>query len=319
MATTMALKAFFDGIGKTWVHLVAAVVMNIFNVLFCYAFIFGNFGMPRMGAPGAGFAAFVATWIGFGIMVFFGARERKKFNPVRWSNLSRSLTWDILKLSIPAAAATVAMMVGFGLFTKVAGQLDMAEENIATSLCGGREAVNGAATTDIVAILKLTFTACIAFGTATATLVAQSLAAGRPDSAAKFGWASVRLGLVLFGLVGLCEGVLFTPDIVHFISHSDAVRAVAMTPMRMMGIVTPIIAVAMILSEALFGAGNTKFVAAAQFFLVFMVLVPMAWVLGIATKIGLLGMWIAAVTYAISAACVMTLKFRAGGWKSIKL
>ena len=49
--------------------------------------------------------------------------------------------------------------------------------------------------------------------------------------------------LVLFGVVGLCEGVLFTKNIVHFISHSEAVREAAFMPMRMMGIVTPIIAV----------------------------------------------------------------------------
>lgn len=317
MAMTMALKAFFDGIGKTWVHLVSALVMNVFNVLFCWMFIFGNWGAPRMGAPGAGFAAFVSTWIGLGIMLIFAARERRRFDPVRSSNLSRGLTWDILKLSIPAALATIVMMVGFGLFTKVAARLD-AEE---AARLGGtvREAVNGAATTDIVAILKLTFTACLAFGTATATLVAQSLAAKRPDDATRFGWASVRLGLVLFGVVGLFEGVLFTPQIVRFITHSEAVREVAIGPMRMMGVVTPIIAVAMILSEALFGAGNTKFVAAAQFCLVFFVLVPLAWVLGIVLDLGLSGMWMAAVAYAICAAIVMSLKFRGGTWKSIKL
>lgn len=316
MGMTAALKSFFDGIGKTWVHLVSALVMNVFNVLFCYAFIFGNFGMPRMGAPGAGFAAFMATWIGLGIMVLFAARERKKYQPVRWTNLSKSLTWDILKLSIPAALATIAMMVGFGLFAKVAGRLDDAM----VQTVGGvveREAVNGAATTDIVALLKLTFTACLAFGTATATLVAQSLAAQRPDSATKFGWASVRLGLVLFGVVGLLEGVIFPHQIVHFISHSEAVRAVAVVPLRMMGIVTPIIAVAMILSEALFGAGNTKFVAAAQFCLVFAVLVPLAWVLS--GRNGLNGMWSAAVAYAIGACIVMTAKFHGGTWKAIKL
>lgn len=315
MALTMALKAFFDGIGKTWVHLVSALVMNVFNVLLCWSFIFGNLGLPRMGAPGAGFAAFVSTWIGLAIMLFFAARERGRFHPVRWANISKSLTWDVLKLSIPAALATVVMMVGFGLFTKVAGKLDADAAGGAVGL----EAVNGAATTDIVAILKLTFTACIAFGTATATLVAQSLAAKRPDDATRFGWASVRLGLVLFGLVGLAEGVLFTPQIVRFITDSEGVREAALLPMRMMGVVTPIIAVAMILSEALFGAGNTKFVAAAQFCLVFAVLVPLAWMLGIVLHIGLAGMWVGAVIYAVCAAAVMTLKFRGGAWKTIEL
>ncbi len=149
MAMTMALKAFFDGIGKTWVHLVSALVMNVFNVLFCYAFIFGHFGCPVMGAPGAGCAAFLATWIGLLIMVIFGAREREKYQFFKWSHISRRVTWDILKLSIPAAAATVVMMVGFGLFAKVAGKLD------AEAASNMQEAVNGAATTDIVQRLGL--------------------------------------------------------------------------------------------------------------------------------------------------------------------
>jgi MATE family multidrug resistance protein len=319
MGMTMAVKAFFDGIGKTWVHLVSALVMNVFNVLLCWLFIFGNptLGIHAMGAPGAGFAAFVSTWVGLGIMVYYAARERTKYQPVRWSNISRSLTWDILKLSIPAALATIVMMVGFGLFTKVAGRLDAADALLSTT--GEREAVNGAATTDIVALLKLTFTACLAFGTATATLVAQSLAAKQPEQAARFGWASVRLGLVLFGFVGLIEGVIFPEQIVHFISDSDAVRHAALMPMRMMAWVTPIIAVAMILSEALFGAGNTKFVAAAQFCLVFFLLVPLAWVLGVTTHHGLTGMWIGAVAYAIGACIVMSAKFKGGAWKSINL
>ena len=64
-------------------------------------------------------------------------------------------------------------------------------------------------------------------------------------------------------------------------------RAAAIFPMRIMGIVTPIIAVAMILSEGLFGAGNTKFVAVAQFVLVFGWLVPGAYVLGIVLHLAL--------------------------------
>lgn len=317
MVMTMALKAFFDGIGKTWVHLVSAIVMNAFNVLLCWMFIFGNLGAPRMGAPGAGFAAFVSTWIGLGIMLVFATRERERFQPVRWSNLSKKLTWDILKLSLPAAVATAVMMLGFGMFTKVAGQLDAAS---AAATVGAhphhREAINGAATTDIVAILKLTFTACLGFGTATATLVAQSLAAKRPDDATRFGWASVRLGLLIFGVVGMCE-VAFTGQILRIITHSEAVREVAFVPLQRMGMVTPIIAAAMILSEALFGAGNTKFVAVAQFCLVFLLLVPLAWILG--TRYGLSGMWLAAVAYAIAAAATMILKFHGGAWKSIKL
>ena len=132
-------------------------------------------------------------------------------------------------------------------------------------------------------------------------------------------WASVRLGLVIFGVVGLCEGVLFTPQIVHFISQSDAVRAAAMVPMRMMGIVTPVLAVALIMSEALFGAGNPRFVALAQLVLIFGCLLPLAYVRGIVEKMNLVGIWTAACLYGVAAAITMSAKFRAGGWKTIQL
>ena len=322
MAMTMAIKAFFDGIGRTHVHLVAAVVMNILNVALCWIFVFGAAGAPRMGVVGAGMAAFIATWVGLFIMLLYAVLVRAEFRPFRPSNLSFKLTGDILRLSIPASFATIVMMFGFGLFSAVVGRLD--SENVTRAgamvgVCGVHEAVNSAATTDIVEVLKLTFTACLAFGTAAATLVGQSLGARRPDDATRFGWASVRLGLMIFGVVGLCEGVLFTRPIIAFITQSDAVRAAALFPMHIVGVVTPIIAVAMILSEALFGAGNTKFVAVAQFALVFGCLLPLAVLLGVVFKMSLVGIWVAACVYFIFAAITMTLKFRQGTWKTIIL
>lgn len=323
MGGTMAVKAFFDGIGKTYVHLVSALVMNAFNILFCWMFIFGKLGAPRMGAPGAGFAAFAATWIGLFIMLGYAWMLRDVYRPVRWANLSRSLTWTILKLSIPAALATVTMGLGFLLFQKAADMLDIHAVpwlSVSTGAVppGTREAVNSAATTDIVAVLKLTFTACIGFGTATATLVGQSLGAKQPDEASKYGWTSVRLGLVIFGVIGLCEA-LFASQIIHFISDSEAVQHAAIVPMRMMGVITPIIAVVLILSEALFGAGNPKFVAVAQLLMVFFVLVPGAYVLGLALDLGLTGVWAAVCVYATIGAAAMSVKFARGGWKKIVL
>ena len=159
----------------------------------------------------------------------------------------------------------------------------------------------------------------MAFGTATATLIGQSLGRKEPDEASKWGWASVRLGVVIFGVVGLCEGWFFTRPLVELISNSEAVRHAAMFPLRIMAVATPLIAVAMILSEALFGAGATKFVGAAQFVLIFGLLLPVSWLLGLKLGQGLHGVWIAAFLYSCSAALVMGLKFAGGSWKKIKL
>src|SRR5690606_19034468 len=69
MAVTFSFKAFFDGIGKTHVHMIASVIMNVVNVVLCIIFIFGKWGAPKMGMAGAGLAGAVSSWIGLFVMV----------------------------------------------------------------------------------------------------------------------------------------------------------------------------------------------------------------------------------------------------------
>lgn len=118
MSMTQAVKGFFDGIGKTTYHFVASFIMNVANILLCWVFIFGHLGAPAMGPTGAGFSAFLSTWIGLGVMMVYVFAHREDFHPLRWVNIARGLTWDMVKLSFPAAIATIVMMFGFALFTK---------------------------------------------------------------------------------------------------------------------------------------------------------------------------------------------------------
>lgn len=322
MAMTFSLKAFFDGIGRTHVHMIASIVMNVVNVLLCLALIFGQWGFPRLGIEGAGLAGFISTWVGLGTMVVWILlpRYRSTFKPFTLSRLSRSLVWQILRLSIPSAIATIAVMSGFMMFSMIVSHLDKVSQAAAAARGAAvPEAVNSAATTLIVGILKLTFTACLAFGTCTATLVSQSLGESKPEKAELFGWASVKLGLLIFGAVGLCEGVLFTRPLLELVTQSPTVLEAALVPMRMMGIATPLIAVGMILTQALFGAGNSRFVMIVELVLHFACLVPLAWVLGMTLEFGLVGIWSAALVYVVLLTAVMVWKFRSGDWKAIRL
>ena len=321
MAMTFAFKAFFDGLGQTRIHMISALAMNVVNVVLCYGLVFGHLGMPRMGPVGAGLAALIATYIGLAIMIAFAlrGRVRSEFAWIDRKKLSTGITWQILRLAIPGGVATMAVMVGFGFFLFVVGRLDAGVVAVATGACGHAEAVFGAATTAIIGILKLTFTACLAFGTATATLVSQSLGEKDPDRAATYGWASVKLGLVLFGILGLLEGVIFPRAILGFVSHSVAVQEAALTPLRMMGLTTPFIAVAMILTQALFGAGNSRFVMIVELILHFTCLMPLAWLFGITLGGGLPGIWAAAVVYVLGLMAAMIWKFARGDWKATRI
>jgi Na+-driven multidrug efflux pump len=273
---------------------------------------------------GAGVAGAASSWVGLVVMVCWaaGSHYRKTHQPFSTKGLSRELVGRILRLSVPSAVATVAVMSGFMLFAMIVSKLDtmMHSSLVAPDCPGGKpEAVNGAATTVIVGVLKLTFTACLAFGTSTATLVSQCLGSGKSDEAEKFGWVSVRLGLVIFGVVGLLEGVVLTDQILNLVTKSPAVFEAAHLPMVMMGLATPLIAVGMILTQALFGAGNTRFVMIVELILHFGCLVPLAWLLGITFQVGLVGIWTAALIYVVLLTGVMIWKFRSGDWKTIQL
>ena len=324
MAATFSFKAFFDGIGKTHVHMVASVVMNVLNVLLCIALIFGYWGAPRMGMAGAGVAGAASSWVGLLIMAAWATLRyyRVNFRPFDLTRVARPLMTDILRLSVPSAIATIAVMSGFALFSGIVSHLDSVVHAVVLNpdCPGGRaEAVNSAATALIVEILKLTFTACLAFGTSTATLVSMSLGANEPEKAARFGWVSVRLGLIIFGVVGLLEGVFLTKPLLHLVTQSPAVYETALVPLRMMGLCTPLIAVGMILTQALFGAGNTRFVMLVELVLHFFCLVPLAWLFGITLHLGLPGIWTSAAVYVLLLTSVMVWKFRRGDWKTIAI
>ncbi len=324
MAATAAYKAFFDGIGKTHFHLWAAVAMNIVNVALCWLLIFGHWGFPRMGIEGAGIAAGASSWIGMLVMIGFSLRGkfRSKFRFYRPGNVSGRLVWDILKLSVPGGLATVAVMSGFLLFTKIVARLDAGAVQMVVqhaSECGGvRVAVNGAATTIIIEVLSATFVSCLAFGTATATLVGQSLGQGQPALAQSYAWTSVKLGIFIFGGLG---GLIYwqAPAVMGVFSDAPAVIAAGVPPLRLVSAGGWMLAIGMILMQALFGAGDTRYVLMVELGLHFGCLVPLAWVFGMIMNWGLIGVWSSAGVYVAFLAVFMAVRFQLGGWKHLKV
>ena len=315
MVTTAAYKAFYDGTGRTYVHFVAAIVMNIVNVLLCWLLMFGGMGMPKMGVEGAGIAAAVASWVGLVVMVAwsFKPSERLRFRAYRTRVLTRAAMWQLARLSVPSGVATTVVMTGFLLFIGIVSMFDRSYV-----AAGGTESINGAATTIIINVLSLTFFSCMAFGVATATLVSQHLGARDPDGAERYAWSSVKIGVILFAAVGALE-IAFPRVFIGFFNDSEAVINAGAPSMRLMGACGPLIAAGMILTQALFGAGNPRFVMMIELLLHFGLLLPLAYLLGVTFQLGLLGVWSAAAVYVLALTVIMVLKFKGGSWKAITI
>ena len=68
---TLAIQAFYMAIGKTWVVLIASLVIALSNSVLDYALIFGNFSFPEMGLEGAAWASTIADGLGTLFLVLF--------------------------------------------------------------------------------------------------------------------------------------------------------------------------------------------------------------------------------------------------------
>jgi Na+-driven multidrug efflux pump len=146
--------------------------------------------------------------------------------------------------------------------------------------------------------------------------VSQSLGAGKPDDAERYAWSSVKIGVMMFGVLGAHE-ILFPEFWIQIFNDSPAVVRVGSPSMRLMGATGPLIAAGMILTQALFGAGNPRFVMFTELVLHFGVLLPLAYLFGIVLSGGLLGVWSAAAVYVVLLTMIMAWKFRGGSWKTI--
>jgi len=242
----------------------------------------------------------------------FGKGNRTRYRPMRASSLSWRTVWAVARLSIPSGIATSAVMTGFFLFRRIVTRLDA--EHIATT---GMEAY-GAATTIIIQVLSITFFSCLAFDVATATLVSQRLGARDAQGAERLAWSSVKIGVLFFGVLGLFEAI-YPEACIAIFNRSPEVITAGASSMRLMGACGPLFAIAMILTQALFGAGNTRYVMVVELSLHFGVLVPAAWLFGVVLDLGLLGVWSSAALYATLLAGAMTWKFRRGDWKTIRI
>ena len=347
MVVTVSFKGFFDGIGFTKAHMTAAIVMNICNVVLNYVFIFGAGPIAPMYVEGAGLASSISSMVGLLMMIAFAMRPTSRRDFRYFSGqLDGRVMWDITRLSVPSGLATVFVMTGFALFLKIVGILDEREVSGAIALTGvwsdgqlpsatallpylglgdlhlnvlqARPPVYVAATKVVIDIMSVSFMTCIAFGTATATMVGQSLGAKRPDLAERYGWESVRIGAYVMGALGLFA--IFAPDTLFGVFSQDAeVIEAGRGALQMMGSIEALIAVSLILAQALYGAGNSKYVMIVEMVLHLTCLVPLAYLLGIVWDFGLLGVWGSAVIYIVLMSVAMVHKFASGDWKDIAL
>ena len=107
------LRCFIDALGQTRVTMFITLLSLPINVLLNYAFIFGHFGLPRLGGIGAGYASAITYWCILLISLVVVNRVHPFVEFGMFSTFYRisMKAWkELLKLGLP---------IGFSIFCEV--------------------------------------------------------------------------------------------------------------------------------------------------------------------------------------------------------
>lgn len=309
----MAAISYLTGRGRTrlvfWVNLAG----NVLNVALDPLLIFGidasAFGVRLTLAPqgiaGAAWAT-VAAWGVQCAVLGLVLRRAGVFADFGRPNV-RTLAWRILRFGIPAGGYEVLNMLSFTIFVFVTGQVG-----------GEAFAVSNACFT----VNYLIFAPMMGFALGAQTLVGQ--ARGRGDDAAAA--VALRRTMILglgFTLAACLAVLAFRQPILALYASPDltdpaAFRALGTTLLCLMSAWMLFDAADIILSGALKGAGDTKFVMGWMLFNAFVLWLPLVFFVRRVHNT-MPALWGTMIVYVVVISIGSVIRWRLGHWRRIKL
>jgi putative MATE family efflux protein len=301
----MVLNGIMRGSGDTRTPMRITLIMNVWNVVVAYGLIFGPGPLPTWEVRGAGVAAASAQMLGgcLALLVVLTGRTRI------WVKLRQVLRWDrrimgtVLHLSLPAAAEMVIYRAGFAFFMRMVSSLGTA------SLAAHQIAMN---------VESLSYMPGFGLTVAATTLVGQALGAGKKDLAEAGIRRTMTFALVVMGNMALVFG-FFGPQVVRAFGATPEVLALAGLAVRIAALEQLPIAVQMVVSGSLRGAGDTRTPMVVTVVGTLLFRVSAVYLLAIVLDLGLAGVWLGTAVDWTGRAVLLYLLFQRGTWKRIEV
>ena len=300
MVTEASMQASGDAVKPMWV----AVFFRIFHVALSPFLIFGLWIFPRLGVSGAAVTNVFSQGLGAGIGLWFVFSGRTRLRlTLRNFHLDGRLIWRIVKIGLPAS------IMGM-------------EQNLATLVLTwfmtpyGTLAVAGHTLNQRIAMFV--FVPAMGLGQAAGVLTGQNLGAGRPDRAVRIGWlGSGLLSVLMLVLSGAI--LLWAEQIIRIFSSDPELIGVASTFVRIAAVGNLLVGLNTSLQQCISGAGDTLPPMLITLLNLWLLQVPLAFILSQHTGLGVYGVRWAMASGGIGAAIAYVAYFRLGRWKTKKV
>jgi MATE family multidrug resistance protein len=305
-----AVNSFFAGRGDGRTVLLVNGTGLAVNCVLAHALIFGRWGLPAWGLAGAALATIIGSLSAALLALALMLRPRHNAVYQTWSGWRPDpvLMGQLLRFGLPAGLMVALDYLAFAAFLLLAGRLGTAEL-VATSL---------ALTLILIPILPVR-----GLAKAVAVLVSRRLGEGRPDLARRITWTA--FGLAVSYTAGVAVFLCAVPEALAgaFSVEGDAaswgeVMGYLSMLLRFVAVYSLFDCLTYVLSSALRGAGDTRFVTAAVLGLSWLVMVVPSWAAS-HYGWGLYWAWAFASLYGILLSLTVLARFRRGRWQSFRV
>ncbi len=303
----MAGQSYFTGIGKTRIVFWVNVLGNLVNIALDPLLIFGYWGFPKLGIAGAAYATVFATFVQWAVLGIAAARHEKK--TVSWRG-SRAELLDlmkrILRFGVPSGGYSILNMLSFTIFVFLTGRVSdvaFAVSNACFSVC------------------YFLFAPMEGFSLAAATLVAQAQGRGDSVAARLAGNRTVILSVALVTIASLVTLIFWRPILGLFAPPSEMAQefyAIGFILFLMMSAWQIFDAADVVLSGALKGAGDTRFVLVLMLAVAFGLWMPLVWIVSCVHNT-MPALWATMIIYVVAMFIGSFIRWKRGHWTTIKL
>ena len=301
----VSYRGFFYGIGHTKIFMYSALIINVFNIVFNYLFIFGALGFPRMQLAGAGLGSSVSMFLGWLFFLFvtltgFYRKQYKYFSHVR---LSKEILSQIVKISVPVSLQNILILLGFLVFVAITGIIGTVAQ---------------ASSQVVISALFISLMPCFGFGIAAQTLVGQSIGRGDHRLAIAYGFETAKLGTLFTLVIGLVF-VLLPDSVLLVITNNQEVIAAARPILQIAGIAQVFYGAGIIIANALQAGGATVYVMFVEVLTHWVIFLPLTYLFGVTLGWGIRGAWLALPVYIIAYTSMNYFRFRSANWFRINI
>ncbi len=293
--------------GDTRTPLLLGALNNLLNIILNLFFIFPSFPLGKFSLNGLGYGvagAAMATSLASTIttLLLFAALSQKS----RHARLVWSGKWH-MEAAIEKQGMLLSLPIIFERCTLSLGQI------VLTGMITGLGITALAAHYLANTAEQLSFLPPSGFATAATTLVAQSLGAGKPKLAKEYADTCITRG---FGLMLFMATLmfLFAPQLLGLFTTDMAVVTLGAFVLRIEAFGDPGLSMQQLVSGVLRGAGDTKMPFWISFIGMWMIRLPLAWILLRVTGRGLEMVWLAMMAELLVRGLVSFIYYRSGRW-----